>query len=99
MLSLRTRNIYVLRQARSGEGVSSVEWLNASSLGLTGSDALEWNAFTSILMEAGTFLRDNTDTLVWAGNNVDDSVSACQAYDSLLRSIYCSFPEWWHPII
>ena len=76
-----------------------MEWLNDSSLGLTGSDALEWNAFTSSLMEARTFLSDEADTLVWEGNNVDGSVSTCRAYDYLLRSIYCSLPEWWHPII
>ena len=99
LLSLRTRNISVLKQARFGEGISSVEWLNDSSLVLTGSDALEWNAFTSSLMEPGTFLSDEADTLVWAGNNVDGSVSTCRAYDYLLRSIYCSLPEWWHPII
>ena len=63
----------------------STSWLSSHYLGLSGLIEKEWNEFIFNLQEVGIYFKDEPDSLVWAGNKVDGSVTAILGYSFLLN--------------
>jgi hypothetical protein len=66
---LHERHIYSLAQAQRTDdrSYSSFLWVKSYEIGLTGTSATEWDRFRLDLIDAGTFLQDREDSLLWTG--------------------------------
>ena len=82
-----------------GNETPSLLWSSASSLGLLGYCAVEWDEYVDSLMGLGFMLSDDLDFLVWSGDIQSSSVKANMVYESILAHMYHKQPKWWFEVI
>lgn len=80
--TLHERHIYSLAHAQRTDDISysSFSWLKSYEIGLINTLATEWGRFRLDLIDAGTFLQDREDSLLWTGGGGQIEGSKCQKY-------------------